>query len=121
LKIKPILNPVVRPAYGYNSQIPLSTLGKFKAKVKIKDRIVDADFVVMKGNGGCLLGYETSKSLKIISIINSVDNVVNSSKQLESLKNKYPFFVASCKILKKNIYLLKFNIYFKLVFLKYIL
>ncbi|KAJ8977867.1 hypothetical protein NQ317_004776 [Molorchus minor] len=61
---------------SYANKIPLTTLGSFKAEIKIGDRREMAIFYVIKNGGKCLLGKDTAMTLGVLKIgvnINSVD------------------------------------------------
>ena len=90
LKSQPKLENYTKPIYGYGSKTPLITVGKFSTSIKVKDRIVKADFVVMKGTSGNLLSYSTCKDLGLIEILNSIDNAGQAVKDMSYWKKKFP-------------------------------
>jgi hypothetical protein len=68
----PKLTTSVRPKFGYSSRTALPVIGTFKAFVSSKyraEKVVEAEFYVVKGNNGRLLSYNTSKDLGLVHIV----------------------------------------------------
>eukprot|EP00795_Rhopilema_esculentum_P006556 gene6556-12053_t len=63
----PKLEKTTVKVYPYNSNSPVTLLGKFQATVETKKRITVATFYVTEGNSGSLLGSETSQELGLVT------------------------------------------------------
>ena len=83
------LVPYKKKVYSYNSKTPLTVIGKFSAEVKYKDNCCSTSFIVVNSNNS-LLGWQTSKSLGLISEVNNVNSsTTNYADKIKSLKTKY--------------------------------
>jgi hypothetical protein len=71
--------------FTYGSKTTLDIMGKFKATIKTKDKIEIAELYIVKGNSGCLLGYETCVQLQIVPQITSLRD-----DKIETLCQRYP-------------------------------
>ena len=105
----PKLLPYYNPTYAYNADKPLETLGQFQATISYKGEVYQVNFVVMKGKGGNILSFQTSKKLKLIQILNSIDVKVSQETLLDKWKKKFPS-VFSEKIGKMKKFQLKLHI-----------
>ena len=66
--------------FGYNSKIPLKTLGKFREVVESKKKMVVADFYVLKGRCGSLINADTAQALNLIRFTNKIstkESIIN--------------------------------------------
>ncbi|CAF1025218.1 unnamed protein product, partial [Brachionus calyciflorus] len=91
MKNKPELEPYTTPIYAYGVGNPLICFGSFKAKVSVNGKEYFIEFKVMNGKSGCLLSYNTSSNLKLIQILNKVEEVDNGKyNNLEHWRSKYP-------------------------------
>jgi hypothetical protein len=61
--------------YPYTSDVPLETVTCFTAVTQAGDRQVEAEFVVIKENGGTLLSSKTAISLGVLKIGLNIQNV----------------------------------------------
>ena len=75
IKNKPKLEEHTSPIFGYSNFL-LKILGKFTTKLSYKGKEVIADFIVTKGDGGCLLGYESSLALNLVKILCSDNELI---------------------------------------------
>lgn len=87
LNVKPELEDVKRKIYGYGTKTPIETLGSFKTTVICGSTRAEAEFIVAKGNYGCLIGISTACDLGLQRKITS-DVMINGIK--EDLKEEYP-------------------------------
>lgn len=89
LKIKPKLSKYDRKLYPYGLEKPLDVHGCFKTRVKYKNEYRSVEFVVINGNHGNLLSYETSAML---GIINRIEQVAKKEhlEVVEKFAKKYP-------------------------------
>lgn len=70
---------VTKKIYAYGQNKALELLGEFKCNLEIGNRKTQATFMVMKGNGKRIVGYETAKELGILRI--GLEATVNSNKR----------------------------------------
>ena len=56
----------------YGSSSSLVVVGKFKALVEYRSRLVETDIFVVKGSGGSLLSWDTSTKLKLIDLVHEI-------------------------------------------------
>jgi hypothetical protein len=89
LQARPNLCKSVTPTFSYNSTQPLAALGKFNAHIQHGNQSIQAEFVVMKGTSGNLLGFATSQKLKIVKI-NTVETIETNQKDIQYWKDKFP-------------------------------
>lgn len=89
LGIKPKLDKHDKQAYAYCSDKPLNSLGKFSTQISFKNKTINAEFIVIKGFSGNLLGYNSSIQLGIVEIINTVNAELNDPL-LNLYAAKYP-------------------------------
>ena len=68
----PHLIPVKTKLFSYGASKPLSLKGSFTAPISHETTQVDADFVVVAGNHGSLLSFETAKDLGLLEVIQEV-------------------------------------------------
>ena len=83
LKTKPVLKEYFNPTFGYG-HTRLHSLGQFSSSISNKNNTLTADFVVMKGSSGCLLGFQTSKDLGLVKILCGNREIINSIKDQDT-------------------------------------
>ena len=71
--------------YAYGSKEPLKILGTFAASTKIGEKEVQAEFVVIDGDGDALLGKETAVQLGVLKL----EVPIYSVKSKETLVSDY--------------------------------
>lgn len=74
LKMKPKLYKFGSKLYGYGQNDCITTLGKFKTRLKNGNNYKSVEFVVTQGCQGNLLSYKTSVELGIMSRVNTIGN-----------------------------------------------
>lgn len=65
---RPDLKPNLTPVHTYNSNNRLNILGEFDASIETQNTSTITTIVVVAGNGGCLLGYETAVKLDVVRL-----------------------------------------------------
>ena len=90
LRLKGKLQPYTNSLYAYNQESPLPTLGTFKATLKYKDYSILTDLIIIKGNSGNLIGYDTCIALKLIQVVDDIQDEHNDNNTREKWLEKYP-------------------------------
>jgi hypothetical protein len=96
LKPTPKLTPSVRQIFGYSAATPLPIIGRFSTFISCNQKVVYAEFNVVRGNHGHLLSYRTCKELGLVKVVNTIDEPSKQTKKGEvettvvNLVNKYP-------------------------------
>ncbi|XP_055527538.1 uncharacterized protein K02A2.6-like [Wyeomyia smithii] len=76
---------------AYASKVPINILGSFQALIRIGERSLGAEFLVVKNGQRNLLGDTTSKQLGILKIgleVNEVKNNMNEDAPFSKITNK---------------------------------
>jgi predicted aspartyl protease len=60
---RPKLEKCMVSMFAYGALAPLTTKGQFVGEVKVGARSCRANFVVVSGNGGCLISHQSSREL----------------------------------------------------------
>ena len=89
MKPKPPLMHNSRPIYTYNASEKLASLGQFRATIAAGSKQLSATITVVRGGGGCLLGYNASTSLGIVSMINTITKAQPTKSSLPPELAKY--------------------------------
>ena len=88
LKLTPLkLSTANTGVFAYGSQKSLPVIGKFTAKVIFKTQHANAEFLVVTGNTGSLLGFSTASQLGIINIVNNINQNKAKPAILEEFKD----------------------------------
>ncbi|KAK3740155.1 hypothetical protein QZH41_003823 [Actinostola sp. cb2023] len=75
----------------YNSNKPLPLLGKFKAHVESKDKVITTTFYVTEGNPGNLLSFNSCVNLELIQVSNNINRLPTSDHpNTGKLMQRYP-------------------------------
>ena len=95
LECKPVLHKSRTRIYGYGCKKPMTVLGTFHSAVETKDKIADALFFVIEGQGNAsLLSYKTASMLGLIKVDIAAGNVNIVCSQdpltLEKLAAEHP-------------------------------
>lgn len=72
---------------GYASNVPLTILGTFISDVQVGDKLVRAEFYVIRGGQRCLLGDATSKSLGILKVGLDIHQIETDIKPFSKIKD----------------------------------
>jgi ribosomal protein S27AE len=88
-KIKCVSEPSTKRLYPYGSKNPLNSVGRFTSKVEIGNQQVEAEFIVIEGEGRSLLSKETAEQLGVLRVGLNV-NHISRKLTLEDIKNRYP-------------------------------
>ena len=59
--------------FAYGQTTPLRVLGKFTEAIDSRKGVCLTDFLVVKGNDGCLITADTTSRLKLIKCIHKID------------------------------------------------
>ena len=80
------ISPTLKKIYGYRSSEPLPVVGTFEANIKsgVTNKFKVAQFCVVDGQDGNLIGYETATDLGLLRIVNSV-----STPQVDDVVGEY--------------------------------
>ena len=80
------ISPTLKKIYGYRSSEPLPVVGTFEANIKsgVTNKFKVAQFCVVDGQDGNLIGYETATDLGLLRIVNSV-----SAPQVDDIVGEY--------------------------------
>ena len=80
------ISPTLKKIYGYRSSEPLPVVGTFEANIKsgVTNKFKVAQFCVVDGQDGNLIGYETAIDLGLLRIVNSV-----SAPQVDDIVGEY--------------------------------
>ena len=73
LAVRPVLQKCKTTLFGYNTRVPIATVGQFETRVIASGSYRTVSFVVTQGNGGNLLSYRTACELGIMSSINNIE------------------------------------------------
>lgn len=91
MKIKCKSYRTSKRVYAYGHQKPLTVAGGFSAQVKIGDKSVQAEFLVVEEKGKALLSKQTSIDLGILMIQNpAVYNVFSDTDRKTFIRLKFP-------------------------------
>jgi len=95
LEYKPVLHKSRTRIYAYGCKKPMKVLGTFHSEVETKDKIADALFFVIEGQGNAsLLSYKTASMLGLIKVDVAAGNVNIVRSQdpltLEKLAAEHP-------------------------------
>ena len=69
LVFKPTIKRCNTEYFGYKSDQPLQIIGQFRCELNFKNKMVTAGFIVIKGQATCLLSYQSSVRLGIVTIL----------------------------------------------------
>ena len=83
---KPALKKYTTKAYTYGSESAMEFEGKFTATVEKHNKIVPAEFLVVKGSHGSLMSYDLALEL---GIVNQIRNVAEHSKT-DNICDRFP-------------------------------
>ena len=87
LKERPVLQACNTAYYGLRARVPLEVLGQFVCTVKVGGRCGRASYIVVRGQGECLMSCKTAEDLGVISfnmsVTSAVDTVAHSQQTSE--------------------------------------
>ena len=85
-KIKCVLRKSDKKLYAYGSRQPLNVLGTFSALVRVEGKEIEAEFVVINGEGAALLGRETAIQLGVLKLGTRICTVTSSETIVSDYK-----------------------------------
>ena len=85
-KIKCVSRKSDKKLYAYGSKQPLNVLGTFSALVRVEGKEIEAEFVVINGEGAALLGRETAIQLGVLKLGTRICTVTSSETIMSDYK-----------------------------------
>ena len=85
-KIKCVSRKSDKKLYAYGSKQPLNDLGTFSALVRVEGKEIEAEFVVINGEGAALLGRETAIQLGVLKLGSLICTVTSSETIMSDYK-----------------------------------
>ena len=85
-KIKCVSRKSDKKLYAYGSKQPLNVLGTFSALVRVERKEIEAEFVVINGEGAALLGRETAIQLGVLKLGTRICTVTSSETIMSDYK-----------------------------------
>ena len=85
-KIKCVSRKSDKKLYAYGSRQPLNVLGTFSALVRVEGKEIEAEFVVINGEGAALLGRETAIQLGVLKLGTRICTVTSSETIMSDYK-----------------------------------
>ena len=86
LRNPPALDRCGTTYYAFKSKVPIPTMGQFCSFINSRQGKRRAEFVVVKGEANCLLGYRTTMDLGIFKFVNQLEQIVRDDKKAQVAK-----------------------------------